>query len=228
MDRIRNILRLASAVRHGKGSLLLGAGLMTAVLFAPGCAAFKGGQNDSSTPSCPPAADCPSRVSVSGSGPAPDGSVVAKNEDASAQNVSKSTPSSTSGAASGAASTPTPSAAPSTPPPAAAPSGSSVPTESDSNEIMKNPNASTEAGNSENISPTGYEGRESPSFDKKDIPNGYQGLTQTPPSTPFQNASQETGPQSPNSGGREIPAGNVSAERPTSTNRVQYRTIIEE
>ena len=168
------------------GSVLLS--LAVLISLAGGCASMKCGQKDPSptaTSPCPPEAvkeDCngscpaspvshsPSTVSVTGSEPAPDGSVVSGEE--IPQTVSQDV---------------LPPA-----PPVTAESTANQYLNSQQGEIIRNPNGNPDASS---VSPAGYQEPTpaSPQIQESPIPNGYSGMTQASQNDGlFQNVSQES------------------------------------
>ena len=164
--------------------------LAVLVSFAGGCAGLKCGQKDPSpttTSPCPPEAvkdECngscpaspvshsPSTVSVTGSEPAPDGSVVSGEE--IPQTVSQDV---------------LPPA-----PPVTAESTANRYLNSQQGEIIRNPNGNSDASS---VSPAGYQesAPASPQIQESPIPNGYSGMTQAAQKDDlFQNVSQESQP----------------------------------
>lgn len=269
--------------RDAGESLSILAGVLSAILLVSGCAGFQGIKNKTPAPSEPPTSlDSPSKVSVTGTGPAPGGSVVSNEEKPPAHNVSNSVIQDSGSAVSPATDSPSSTDAlrgnPTDPGRAAVPDDKVTRlSQPEPSEIILNPNrAETErddiphSAEAEKISPAGYQENGAASFDNKDIPSGYNNgqAAHSPETAAFQNVSRlkeasADAPSSPNgpassnesaspSGAaasssesaspsnaaasspsaagesREIPIGTRGDSPAKPSNRVKYRTVIEE
>ena len=164
--------------------------ILISISLAAGCAGLKCGQKDPSpTPPapCPPestSSECnsacpaapvshsPATVSVTGSEPAPDGSVVSGEEIPQTVSQDMLPPA----------------------PPVTADSTANQYFNGQQEEIIRDPNGGSDASP---ISPAGYQQTSPPPapIQESDIPNGYSGLTQTAQNADqFQNVSQESQP----------------------------------